>query len=364
MEPMPGTFGPDGIWMEIDGEVVIKYDLSSAYQINDKKTPELCIGDSYSPSLVDSKHVGLNELPESSINISWYEKDINSRNVLDSWGSYEDVLQFGKITGYLIARDVLLAKTCKLRFIQPMPSWDVCLTLPLYMKLCEEIEGFENKIRVATDIGDQINGNLNAIDKALENEKFNIEMFNNLLERVHSLLDELRLAYNIRKLGYDIKFGGAGEPDYFIGDIPAEHKSRFPYIDIDDFSVLEIDTKSLNYSELFKFDEILSEVKSVKRALKKSEIYFCNLSRIPYAIKYYYIIEMTKFGPNKQQFNFSDVLCDFYSILASSLLELQDEGHEKFIIPYMNMICSDPKIVCPTFPIPKNAFETSIQNQT
>jgi len=340
-----GSYGVDGKWIEINGETAIKNDFSTAYEI-DGTTLVLKIEDSYTPFISNSKHIGIKEFGESIINIWWYEKDIDPSLVIDGWNKYKNIVPFDKIVGYLISRDLILAKICK--FINAIPSWDICLILPLYMKLCQEIPGFEDRIRIATEIGDQIRGNLNKLDKHIRNKTFKPQMLDTLLEKLHSLSDELELAYNINKLGYEISFGGRGEPDYVINGIYAEQKSRFPLLN--PFEKIDI-SSNFNYSDVL--NELILEVKNVKEGLKRAEIYFNNLSRVIPALKFHYVVEMTRHGLGADSFNFSDMFCDFKTMMSSAM-KFHKKG--KVVVPYIKPICSDPKIIAP-FPIPEETLD-------
>lgn len=280
-----GQYGLDGIWIEVNSEIVMRYDFSSAYRI-EGTTLVLDIKESYSPSAGDFKHIGTTELPDSFINICWYEKDVDAHMAVEAWKEYEKHIPFSKLTGYLVARDVMLGKIW--HYLNAVPSWDVCLTLPLYMKLCEDIPGFESRIKKATEIGDQIRGSAEKLNEHLKKKTFRPQLLDNLLEKIHSLSDELELAYNIKKLGYDIKFGDVEQPDYFINDFPAEHKSRFPDIK----SVISIDLPS-HFDYYKALQELVFEIKGTKKGLKKAEIYFNNLSRLVTAMKFQYGVEMT-----------------------------------------------------------------------
>jgi len=348
-----GPVGPEGMWIEVNNDIIMKYDFSSVYRINGNLVFD--IKESYSPKVVDHKHIGIAELPDSLINICWYEKEANADIVVEAWKKYEEYIPLSKLTGYLIARDVILGKIY--RYISVIPSWDVCITLPLYMKLCEDIPGFKERILKKTEVGDQIRGSAKNLDKHFKKCQLSPQLLNMLddfLVKIHSLSDELELAYNIKKLGYDIKFGDAGQPDYFINDIPAEHKSRFP--DVKSVTNMQDDSE-FNYNQAMC--ELFSNISCGRRGLKKAEIYFTNVSRLVSSIKFHYVTEMTQYGPGEKYFNISDMFCDF-SDMMSIIMGSHEKG--KLIVPYMKPICSNPRIIVP-LPIPEKVLDRILEGK-
>jgi len=350
-----GEHGIDGMLWEVNDNIVFRYDFSNAYRI-EGTTLILNVEKTYTPIIVNSEHVGIRELNDSVINLKWFEKDVNSNLVIDGWRKYKDVIPFNQITGYFVARDVLLSKVY--HFISSFPSWEICLTLPMYMKLTEKIDGFENRLRVATEIGDQIRNSTERLKHHILNGTFTPDLLDDLLVKMHSLADELALAYHIKKSGYDIRFGDKGEADFFIrwqdNEIPCEHKSRFP--DISSVINMKLPEK-FDYPKALK--DIILEVKKTKKALKKSEIFFNNLSRVVSAIKFAYAVEMNRYGPGAEYFNFSDMFANF-KIMMLSVILFHEKG--KVVVPYIKLVSSDPKIIAP-FPVPEKAFDRIVKEK-
>lgn len=350
-----GEHGIDGMLWEVNGNIVFRYDFSNNYRI-EGTTLVLNIEETYTPIVVDSDHVGIKELNDSVINIKWFEKDINVNLIIDGWKKYKNIIPFDEITGYLVARDILLSKVYNL--IPFFPSWEICLTLPLYMKLVEEIDGFDNRLRVATEIGDQIRKSIKKLEHHILNKTFKPDLLDDLLVKMHSLADELALAYHIKKArhikkaGYNIRFGGRGEADFFIrqqdNEIPCEHKSRFP--DLSLAISMKLPEKFDNSKAL---RDMIFEVKKTKKGLKKSEIFFDNLSRLASGTKFAYVIEMDRYGPDADSFNLSDMFANF-EIMMISVMLFHEKG--KVVVPYIKLVSSDPKIIAP-FPIPEEIFD-------
>lgn len=225
VNPTKGDYGASGISVETNNERIIYCDYSCAYEIkNTTLMPKLEL--QYTTIKINQNCVGLKELPESFIDLRWYENTIDPNTLLEGWDNYKNILPIEDITAYLILRDILLLNLS--RFINISPSWDVCLKLSLYVELFKDIPGFLEKLSIPTDLGDQFRGNTEPIRKCLQSGTLKSDMLDRILELMHSLSDELEVAYNIKKLGYDIQFRGKGEPDYLINNVPAEHKSRFP----------------------------------------------------------------------------------------------------------------------------------------
>jgi len=354
-EVKKGENGIDGMLLEVNGNIVFKYDFSNAYRI-EGTTLVLDIEKNYIPITVNSDYVGVKELNESVINIKWFERDVDANLVVDGWKKYNKYIPFDEIIGYLIARDILLSKVH--HFMPSFPSWEICLTLPMYMKLTEKIDGFRNRITVATEIGEQIRNTTEKLERHISNGTFQLELLDDLLVKMHSLADELCLAYHIKKAGFDIRFGDKGEADFFIhyqdSEIPCEHKSRFP--DISSVIGMKL-PKKFNYSKALR--DIIFEVKQAKKGLKKSEIFFNNLSRVVPAIEFVYTVEMGRYGSDAEYFNFLDMFANF-KIMMLSVMLFHEKG--KVIVPYIKPISSDPKIITP-FPIPEKAFEGIIKEK-
>ena len=152
---------------------------------------------------------------------------------------------------------------------------------------------------------------------------------------LHSLNDELELAYNIWKHGYsDIKFGRKGEPDYFINNVAIEQKSRFLELE----HILEQKTSSrFQYAEALK--DLMFEIKQSRKALKKADVFFYNVSRLKQALKFCVATELEK------KYIFSD-----FGIIMRQVFILLETG--KVVIPYAKLYSVNPRIT--SLPIPKN----------
>jgi hypothetical protein len=103
-------------------------------------------GKLYTPMIHDSHYIGFDKLPNFILDLEWYEKDIDARMYLNSWQKYSDKMNLSKLMAFLIYGDATIMNEClKLRCKYPLitPSWDVCIFLPYYLKLCENIPGHE-----------------------------------------------------------------------------------------------------------------------------------------------------------------------------------------------------------------------------
>lgn len=345
-----GEFGIDGMLFKVNNDTVFKYDYSNAYRIQGTKLV-LNLKEAYTPIVVDSKHVGIQELNESMINIGWFEKDVDIDLVIKGWNKYKNIIPFNKIVGYLVARDILLIEVSG--FINTFPSWEICLTLSMYMMLSKEIDGFKNRLNIATEIGDQIRGSIKKLDHRIRNGTFKYTLLDDMLEKMHSLSDELALVYHIRNLGYNVRFGSVGETDFFINGVPCEHKSRFP--DISSAINMKL-PEHFNYSDAL--NSMIFEIKKVKKALAKSEIFFNNLSRVVPAINFPLIVEINRHNFDTGYFNFLDMFANF-EIMMSTVMRIHEK--EKVIVPYIKLVTSDPKII--SFPLSERIYESIIEEK-
>lgn len=342
-----GKNGIDGILFNINGETVIRYDISQNYKIQNG-TLEVKLEESYRPKKYSDHQVGFDDVAESYISTKILETGIASDVIIDGWNRYDKVIPLGKIVKFLIARDIYLLKIPELKFAGSTPSWDVCVSLAMYLKLCEKIENFEEKLHVATEIGDQIRGNLQKLDREIRKGHYFSKYLVLLLQSLHSLHDELELAYNISKLGYNIKFGGRGEPDYLVDDIAVEQKSRFPKFK---HIFEEKLPSSFQYTKALR--DLIFEIKQYKKALSRSDVFFYNVSRLIKSFKFYAGTELVKMGANANSFNLADMFSDFHIMMKSVFIFLE-KG--KVVVPYVKPYSIDPKIICP-FPIPEDAFD-------
>ena len=198
------------------------------------------LNDSYSISIDKSGNAGIAEIPNYYVNLNWYEENIDPQIINEAWHKYNDKLHLHEIAKYLIYRDSLIINenitlldnaTFHLKLDYILPSWDVCITLPMYTKLCEDIPGLEEKLENSEDLAGQVRGKLRSLNKDLINKReINLSKIDKQMSVAHNLNDEFELAYHIKKQGYDIEFGNTNknEPDYMINGKKVELKSSFP----------------------------------------------------------------------------------------------------------------------------------------
>lgn len=339
----------DGVTFIVNDEIAVRYDLSQNYEIKGRLLT-VKLEEQYEPEKYSDHQVGLKGMAESYISTRIFEANVSSDMVLSGWEDYENVIPLGAIAKFLIGRDVLLARLAKPNYFLPTPSWDVCISLAMYFKLCENIDGFAEKLKVATDIGDQIRGNWRRLDKDIRAGKYFSGYLENLLRSMHSLNDELELAYAVHKIGYEIRFGSRGEPDYSISGVPVEQKSKFPQVEHLFEKLNKAVPSKFHYAEAI--DELVSEIKRRRKALKKAEVFFYNLSRVMEGFKFFVGTQIEKMGPEANSFNFADMF-DNFDIMMKSVFIFLEKG--KIIIPYVKPLSTNPKIVC-FFPIPEKAF--------
>ena len=349
--------GIDGILFDVNDEVVVKYDISQNYEIQDGLL-EIKLEESYAPRKYSDHQVGIDNVAESYMSTKILEKGINSDAVIDGWTRYDEIIPLGRIVKFLIARDIYLFKLPplklprmnlpKFKYAGLTPSWDVCISLAMYLRLCEKIGNFEEKLLAATDIGDQIRGNLEKLDSEIRRGDYFSKHLDPLLQSLHSLNDELELAYNIGQHGLNIRFGGRGEPDYFIENIAIEQGSRFPELE---HIFEEKLPSSFQYAEVLR--DLIFEIKQYKKRLSRSNVFFYNVSRLIKSLRFYAGTELAKMGPNANSFNFADMFIDF-GIMMKTIFIFLERG--KVIVPYIKHYSIDPKIMCP-FPIPEDVFD-------
>jgi len=341
--PLRGPYGISGLEMEVDGEKVSNYNYSSSYEIKEETLVPKLDG-SYSLIILGENHIGLKEIPGSLINISWYEADADPLIVIEAWNKYIEIIPLDRIIKYLVLRDIISINIYN--FITAMPSWDICLMLPLYAGLCRKIPGLNERLEIHHEISDEIRGILDSLENLLRSPPKGQRGYccmdsrlENLLRAMHSLTDELALAYHINKLGYNIEFGGAGEPDFFINGISAENKSRTYH------SRDQAEEKDLAYYPVTGIiNNLKNEVKSSARAFKKSDIFFSNVSRVPSALDFYSMTESSRFERDGTQIPSSNLFYNFDLSLTLAIIKAHYRK-EKTIIPYIKPFCSRPQIL-------------------
>ena len=118
------------------------------------------VGKPYAPKILESHYIGVNELPNFILNLDWYERDIDAQIILNSWQEYGEKMNLSKLMAFLIYRDAKIMKECLdlgCKYPLVTPSWDICIFLPYYLKLCENIPGHEIKLKRAGEVVKQIN---------------------------------------------------------------------------------------------------------------------------------------------------------------------------------------------------------------
>lgn len=338
--------GIDGVIFNVNGETVIKYDISQNYKIEDRML-DIKLEEEYAPKKYSSHQVGFDNVAESYISTKILEKSATSDLAIDGWNQYVEIIPLDKVVKFLIARDIYLLKLSRPQYAGSSPSWDVCISLAMYFRLCENIENFEEKLKMATDIGDQIRGNLRKLDSDIQKGDYFSKHLIPLLQALHKLNDELELAYNINKLGYKIMFGGRGHPDYFVENSPVEQKSRFPK-----FENLFEEKLPLSIQYIKALKDLILEIKQYKKGLSRSKAFFCNVSRLLKGFNFYACTELVKEGPNAAPFDLANVSSNF-DIMMKSVSILLERG--KAIVPYVKLYSIDPKVI--GFPIPEDAFD-------
>ena len=277
-EPHPQVLGNllkinDKIIIHCDYKSLLRYEGANAVFHVDIEKP-------YTPKVLDSHYLGINELPNFVLNLDWYEKDIDLKMILNSWQEYRKEMNLSKLMAFLIYRDATIMKECiNLGYIYPLvaPSWDVCILLPYYLKLCKNIPGYEIKLKRAGEVIKQINNLVTELYKKIEDGQTYIPFKNldDLLRKAHSQSDELAVAYKLSKLNFDIKFGNPKrEPDYIVNGFPVEHKSKFPErilsnetINVKKFKDLE-EAKTIN--------NLVEQMTSPDEGLEKADLFINN----------------------------------------------------------------------------------------
>lgn len=346
-QPIKGRYGADGILYNVNEETIIKYDLSQNYEI-ENGILNLKVEEEYKPKKYSNHQIGIDNVAESYISTKIFESEITSDIVIDGWLKYDGIVPLSKIVKYLIAVDVYRKVLSKPSYLSSTPSWDVCVSLAMYLKLCEHIDGFEGKIHAITDTVEHIKKNFIILDKEIRRGNYFSNNLVQVLESLHSLNDELELAYNIDKHGYKIRFGGRGEPDYFINNVAIEQKSRFPELE---HIFQEKMPSNFQYNKAYM--DLIFEVKRSKSGLKKSDVYFYNLSRLLKGSLFYVGTEFQKMGPESNKFNLSDMFSNFNTMMKVLPIFLE-KG--KIIIPYVKPLSNEPKIIC-TLPISESMFD-------
>jgi hypothetical protein len=230
------------------------------------------------------------------------------------------------------------------------PSWDVCLTLPAYLHLCEDIPGFEARLSDVTELGDQIRKSLKGISAKRGEERAEYQNLELFLEKLHALEDELSLALSILRSGYEVRFGERGGPDLYVNSIPCEQKSRFPTTDGKDIKV--------RVPERFTIVDVyrlyLLEVKQTPRAFRKSRIFFNNLSRTGAGMAYTEAVDWERTKGKPPLRGIAEMETNL-RVMIHLALDLQKEW-KKVIVPYTRYVGPDSRYTIP-IPIPLAKYQ-------
>lgn len=333
-----------GYLLKVNDKIIINCDYKPLLRLkNGKAILQVDTGRRYCPKTISSRHIGFDELPNFALNLDWYGNDIDGSLILKSWNEYKEKMNLDKMMSFLIYRDVKIMANCvNSRLIYPLlsPSWDVCLFLPYYMKLCEKIPGHEIKLNRATEVIRQINNIVKDFYTMLQEGQTSIPLkgLDDLLRKAHSISDELAMAYRLSKLNFDIKFGNPkSEPDYIINGLRVEHKSKFPD--------RILSNEKLNIKRFKDLDEtqilcnMVGQLTSPDEGFERDvNIFINNITRMPIASELY--------GLSLKGFRLYPDINSFEKVISTAM-DLAEK--ERIIIPYISPICSRPRII--SFPL-------------
>lgn len=339
--------GVYGIELRLDDESYVDFDFSD-WIAEDGTIRTLVPAKSISPIQIDDFRVGITGIQASSIFAKWYDTTFTPRLVIEGWQRHGNLIPFDEIVPNLIYRDVALMHDY--RYTCMFPSWDVCLTLPVYLLLCEDIPDFEVRLSDVTELGDQIRKSLKGISAGRKQREVEYQNLESFLEKLHSLEDELSLALNAIRSGYDVRFGERGGPDLYVNSVPCELKSRFPVTDGEDIEVRVPE----NFTILDIYRLFILEIKQAERALRKSRIFFNNLSRTGAGMAYTAASDQER-KKGKPPFRGFYEMQTSLRVMIHLALELQKEG-EKAIVPYTRYVGPDSRYMIP-IPIPLTKFQ-------
>ena len=339
--------GVYGIELRLNGVSCIDFDFSD-WISEDGTVRDPTPSRSISPVCLDETRIGIDGIQASSIITRWYDKDFGPKLIVEGWRRHEGLLPFQEILPHLIHRDVVLMHDY--RYTCMLPSWDVCITLPAYLLLCEEIPGFRSRLSVATELGDQIRKSMRGLSSARSWGLAEYGGLESFLEKLHALEDELSLALNAHRSGYNVHFGERGGPDLYVNSVPCEQKSRFPTTSGEDIEVRLPE----GYTVVDVYRLLVMEVKQAERALAKSAIYFNNLSRTGAGMAYTETIARER----KKRDSPERILAVAHAsprVMIRLALELQQEW-KKVIVPYTRYVGPDSRYTMP-IPIPLAKYQ-------
>jgi hypothetical protein len=339
-KPIPQELG---YILSINDKIVIRCDYKSlkVYE-GDNVVLHVHIEKPYAPIVLDSHYIGVSELPNFILNLDWYEKDIDTQMILTSWLEYREKMNLSKLMAFLIYRDAKIMKECidlGCKYPLVTPSWDVCILLPYYLKLCENIPGHEIKLKRAGEVVKQINNLVTDFYEKLKEGQTYIPLKNldDLLRKAHSQSDELAVAYKLNKLDFDVRFGNPKtEPDYIINGFRVEHKSKFPDRILSNETINIAKFKDLD--ETRTLHNLAKQMTPPDEGLEKADIFINNISRMPVAKELY--------GLSLRGFRLYPHINSFYEVMSDAMQLVEKE---KIIVPYISPICSNPRII--SFPI-------------
>ncbi|TET91587.1 MAG: hypothetical protein E3J35_02440 [Methanomassiliicoccales archaeon] len=339
--------GVYGIELRLDGRSCIDFDFSD-WIAEDGTIRRLLPTESISPIQIDDFQVGIRGIQASSITAKWYDTTFTPRLIIEGWRRHGDLIPFDEIVPNLIYRDIVLMHDYRYTCI--LPSWDVSLTLPAYLLLCEDIPGFEARLSDVTELGDQIRKSLKDISARRRRGKAvyqNLELF---LEKLHALEDELSLALNVLRSGCDVRFGERGGPDLYVNSIPCEQKSRFPMTDGRDIEVRV--PEGFTIVDVYRL--FVLEVKQTKRAFRKSGIFFNNLSRTGAGMAYTEAVDRERKKGKPASRGIAEMQTSL-RVMIHLALDLQKEWG-KVIVPYTRYVGPDSRYTIP-IPIPLTKYQ-------
>jgi len=338
--------GVYGIELRLDGRSCIDFDFSD-WITEGGTIRHLFPTESISPIQIDESRVGIQGIQASSIISNWYDTTFTPGLIVEGWRRHGDLIPFEEIVPHLIYRDIVLMHdyhyTCML------PSWDVSLTLPAYLLLCEDIPGFEARLSVITELGDQVRKSLKGLSAKRSRQGAKYQDLQLFLEKLHALEDELSLALNIRRSGYEVRFGERGGPDLYVNSIPSEQKSRFPMTDGSDIEVkLPEGFTIIDVYRLF-----VLEVKQAEKALRKSGIFFHNLSRTGAGMAYTEAVNRERVKGQSSSFGIGGMQAGLRMMIHLALALQTEWG--KVIFPYTKYVGPDSRYTIP-IPIPLTKY--------
>ncbi len=298
------------------------------------------------PTQIDEFRVGVEGIQASSVIAKWYDPTFTPGLIIEGWRRHGGLIPFEQIVPHLIHRDVVLMHdyfyTCIL------PSWDVCLTLPAYMLLCEDIPGLKARLAYLTELGDQVRTSLKVLSDKRGRGGTRYNDLQAFLEKLHALEDELSLALNIHRSGCDVRFGERGGPDLFVNSVPCEQKSRFPTTDGSDVEVKLPE----GYTIIDVYRLFVLEVKKTQRAFRKSGIYFNNLSRTGAGMAYAAAVDRERKEEKSPVRGIAGIQASL-PLMIHLALALQREW-DKVIVPYTRYTGPDSRYTIPVpIPLPK-----------